>query len=107
MIFVERGREMERNVTNVAREAQNRVEHDIHDARTNPQPPSQPPSSQSHAQLPMHQPQNSGHSSKSSKSKKGSKSSSSTSTETDNPSATSKFSRRWSFKKLSMMNKKG
>ena len=102
MIFVERGREMERNVTNVAREAQNRVEHDIHDARTNPMPPSQ-----SHAQLPMHQPQNSGHSSKSSKSKKGSKSSSSTSTETDNPSATSKFSRRWSFKKLSMMNKKG
>ena len=94
---------MERNVTNVAREAQNRVEHDIHDARTNPMPPSQPPS-----QLPMHQTQNSGHSSKSSKSsKKGSKSSSSTSTETDNPSATSKFSRRWSFKKLSMMNKKG
>ena len=106
MIFVERGREMERNVTNVAREAQNRVEHDIHDARTNPVPPSQPPT-QSAAQLPMHQPQNSGHSSKSSKSKKGSKSSSSTSTETDNPSATSKFSRRWSFKKLSMMNKKG
>ena len=102
MIFVERGREMERNVTNVAREAQNRVEHDIHDARTNPMPPTQPPT-----QPPMHQPQNSGHSSKSSKSKKGSKSSSSTSTETDNPSATSKFSRRWSFKKLSMMNKKG
>ena len=99
---------MERNVTNVAREAQNRVEHDIHDARTNPQPSQPPP--QTPLQSPMiHQSQNSSSSSKKS-SKKGSKSNSSsnsTSTETDNPSATSKFSRRWSFKKLSMMNKKG
>jgi DNA repair exonuclease SbcCD ATPase subunit len=89
--LLERGREMERNVNTVAREAQSRVEQGSQHV--------------SHTQTPamdnLHQPisRNNGNLQKNSKKSK-------KESEDENPSATSKFSRKWSFKKLSMMNKK-
>ena len=68
---------MERNVSNVAREAQGRIE--LEPQRIKPKP------QQQQQQAATTKKQDKG---------------------ADNPSATSKFSRRWSFKKLSKMNSK-
>ena len=73
---------MERNVNSAAREAQSRVEQDT---QSNMRHTTSGPSS--------YEPKTN----KKNKKKE---------PEDESPSATSKFSRKWSFKKLSMMNKK-
>ena len=84
---------MERNVSNVAREAQGRVE---------PQPMDSHHLHHQHHQQQQHShPQQQAAVSGKQKNKDNKSSS-----QDNNPSATSKFSRRWSFKKLSKMNSK-